>query len=173
MRHLVVAEFATAAAMIAAARTAADRGRKPIDALTPFPVPEIWDSLTHRRKRPIGWVMVLAGATAAALAYFMQWYSATIDFPFISGNRPFNSWQVFVLVVFEACILVSGIAGFVAFARDCGLPALHHSLFEISALERASQDRFFLVFQAEGDEQKALRDMLPDLRPLSWHEVAS
>jgi hypothetical protein len=172
MTHLVVVEFATAAAMTNAATTAADRGRKPIDALTPFPVPEIWDLLTHRRKRPVGWVMVVAGATAAGLAYFMQWYSATIDFPFISGNRPFNSWQVFVLVVFEACILVAGIAGFVAFARDCRLPALHHPLFAIPALERASQDRFFLVFQAEEDEQKALRDMLPELQPLSWHEVA-
>jgi Protein of unknown function (DUF3341) len=172
MTQLVVAEFPTAAAMTIAAEAAAARGQSPIDALTPFPVPEIWHHLTHRPKRPLGWVMVAAGATAAVLAYFMQWYSASIDYPYISGDRPFNSWQVFVLVMFEACILASVIAGFVAFARDCRLPSLNHPLFEIAAIERATQDRFFLVFETGDGERNALVAFVSELRPTSTHEVA-
>lgn len=173
MTHLVVAEFSTAEALSRAAKSAAERGERAEDALTPFPVPEIWDDLAHRPKRPIGWVMVATGVCAAAAAYFMEWYSAAIDFPFISGNRPFNSWQVFLLVVFEACILFSGIAGFIAFARDCRFPSLHHPLFEVDALERATQDRFFLVFSVEDERRDTVAGLLSDLDPLSIHEVAA
>jgi hypothetical protein len=172
MTHLIVAEFDTAEAMNKAAAEACERGRPAHDALTPFPVPEVMPHLTHRPKRPVGWVMVGVGALSAASIWLLQWYSATIDYPIISGNRPFNSWQIFFLVSFEACILFGGIAGFIAFARDCRFPSLYHPLFELTAIERASQDRFFLVFDAPDEFRDPTFEMLRGLKPASLHEVA-
>ena len=171
MTHLIVAEFETAEAINRAARSASKQGFPPHDALTPFPVPELQPHLTHRPKRPIGWVMVSAGAIAAGLLWFLQWYCATIDYAIISGNRPFNAWQIFFLVSFEGCILFSGIAGFVAFARDCRFPSLYHPLFQITAIERASQDRFFLVFETPDDGRDRMFEMARGLKPTSLNEV--
>jgi hypothetical protein len=173
MTQLIVAEFETAEAMNRAASTAAKEGHPPYDALTPFPVPELAQHLAYRPKRPVGWVMVSAGAISAAAIWLLQWHSATIDYPIISGGRPFNSWQIFFLVTFEACILFSGIAGFIAFARDCRLPSLYHPLFEIAAIERASQDRFFLVFETPDDVHDRTFEMVRKLKPVSLNEVAS
>jgi hypothetical protein len=172
MKHLIVAEFASAETLTRAAQSAAHRGHRAQDALTPYPLPEIWEHLSHRPKRPIGWVMFAAGLSAALAIYLMQWFSATVDYPIISGGRPLHSWQVFLLIVFEACILFASFAGFVAYLRDCRLPSLHHPLFEIRAIERASQDRFFLVFETVDEERTALLALIPAIAPLATHEVA-
>jgi len=45
---------------------------------------------------------------------------------------------------------------------SCGLPRLHHPLFEIPGFERATQDRFFLLASTEQSDEAArdLRDVL-------------
>jgi len=170
--HVFVAEFPSAEAMNQAAGSAARLGHPADDALTPFPVPEVLEQLSHRRKRPVGWVMVLGGAAAAGIIWFVQWYSAAVDYPIISGSRPFNSWQIFFLVAFEACILFGGIAGFTAFARDCSLPSLYHPLFSITAIERATQTHFFLVFHAAENHRDRVSDLVATLNPISVNEIA-
>jgi hypothetical protein len=79
---------------------------------------------------------------------------------------------VFFLVSYEACILFGGIAGFIAFARDCRLPSLHHPLFEVAAIERASQDRFFLVFEASEEDREHALQRVAQLEPTTTNEVA-
>jgi hypothetical protein len=172
MTHIFVAEFESAEAMNNAAGRAKAQGHPADDALTPFPVPEVMEHLTERRKRPVGWVMAFAGLAAAGAAWFMQWHSAAVDYPIISGGRPFNSWPVFFLVTYEACILSGGIAGFVAFATDCRLPSLNHPLFNIDAVERASQDRFFLIFEAAEERRDEIASAVSALMPVTINEVA-
>ena len=68
-------------------------------------------------------------------------------------NQPLDSWPVFLLAPFEVGILAAAIAGFVTWIVGSGLPALHHPLFAYPGIERATQDRFFvLIAQAGGDE---------------------
>jgi hypothetical protein len=172
MTHIVVAEFGTVKAIRKAAEMAAQRGQRASDALTPFPIPEIWEQLTNRPKRPVGWVMVIAGGAAALALYIIQAYSSVVDFPLISGSRPFNAWQVFLLVMFEACILFAGFAGFTAFVRDCRFPSLHNPIFDIPAVERATQDRYFLVFESDEKSRHAVLQLVPLLSPLSYQELA-
>ena len=172
MTHLVVAQFETVEAIRSAAETSFQQGRPASDALTPFPIPELWEHLTHRPKRPVGWVMVIAGFAGALILYVMQAYSSVVDFPLISGSRPLNAWQVFLLVMFEACILLAGIAGFLAFLRDCRFPSLHHPLFDIPEVERATQDRYFLVFEAGEAERHEVLRLVPQLSPVSVQELA-
>ena len=172
MTHLLVAEFTTAEAMNRAAGEAACKGYPARDALSPFPVPEVMQHLSYRRKPVMGWAMALSGAAGACIMWFVQWYSASQDYPIISGSRPLDSWEIFFIVAFEACILCSGVGGFITFIRDCGLPSLHHPLFEVSGIERASQDRFFLIFETREDLRDPVSRLVAQLQPLSTSELA-
>ena len=50
--------------------------------------------------------------------------------------------------------MAAAIAGFVTLIVGGGLPRLHHPLFAYPGIERATQDRFFvLVARAESDDE--------------------
>lgn len=132
-----------------------------LDAFTPYPIEGLDQALDIGPSR-IRYAMLAGGLIVAALAFGLQWYSAAIDYPLNSGGRPLNSWQVFWLVPFEVGVFAAAFCGVIAFLRSCGLPALHHALFEIPGFERATQDRFFLLAASEKDDEaaRALRDVL-------------
>jgi hypothetical protein len=162
MTGFLLAEFRNPEALAAAAELAARAGMPAEDALCPTPVKGLFRHLAppHARK-PIGWIMFAAGTLGAMAGYFMQWYSAAIDYPINSGGRPFNSWPVFLLVPYETAVLAASVVGILAWMWLCGLPRLFHPLFEAPAVERASQDRYLLVFAADARTKAWLRRHLP------------
>ena len=132
-------------------------GHLALDALTPAPV----DGLEGLQPDPpsrIRLVMLLAGFGTAVAAFGLQYWSSVYDYPLNSGGRPLNSWPVFLLVPFEVGILAAGIGGFLAFMHACGLPRLHHPVFDAPHIERATQDRYFLL------AAPAVGASAPDLR---------
>jgi Protein of unknown function (DUF3341) len=131
-----------------------------LDAFTPYPVEGLAEELTVGTSaiRP---VMLAGGLAVAAFAFALQWYSAVINYPINSGGRPLNSWQVFWLVPFEVGVFAAALCGVIALFWSCGLPRLHHPLFEVPGFERATQDRFFLLAAPEADDEPTL-----DLRHL-------
>ena len=168
MTEYILAEFETADAARAAAQRASERGHAAQDVLCHMPVEGIADYLARPRKPPIGWVMFIAGMVGAASGYFMQWYSAVIDYPIISGNRPLDSWPAFLLVPYETTILSAAIVGFLSWMAMNGLPKPHHPLFFADITERAVQDRYLLVFPREAE----LADWIArNLNPHCLHEV--
>lgn len=169
MSTFFLAEFETSQAAADAARTAAEAGHPPQDALTPHPVDGLQEHLAPPRTVPaIGWVQVVAGTVGAATGYAMQWYSATIDYPIISGNRPLHSWQVFMIVPYEMTILFAAVFGILSWMIMNGLPRLHHPFFAAAITERAVQDRYLLVFP--GGEDRAAW-IAATLKPHAVHEV--
>ena len=172
MNHIFAAEFETAEQMKRAAGEAAAQGYPASDALSPFPVPEVMQHLAPQAKPVMGWAMAIAGACGGAILWIVEWFSSAYDYPIISGSRPLNSWEIFFIVMFEGTILCSGAGGFITFILNCRLPSLHHPLFEIPAIERASQDRFFLVFEAADDLHDFVAERITQLQPLSLNEVA-
>ena len=128
-----------------------------LDAFTPYPVEGLAEELTAGPSR-IRNVMLAGGLLAAAFAFALQWYSAVIAYPINSGGRPLNSWQVFWLVPFEVGVFTAALCGVIALFWSCGLPRLHHPLFEIPGFERATQDRFFLLASSEPSDEAA-RDL--------------
>ena len=131
-----------------------------LDAFTPYPVEGLAEELAVGTSsiRP---VMLAGGLIVAAFAFALQWYSAVINYPINSGGRPLNSWQVFWLVPFEVGVFAAALCGVIALFWSCGLPRLHHPLFEIPGFERATQDRFFLLAAPEANDEATL-----DLRHL-------
>ena len=168
---LIVAEFGNPDALVHAARGARDQGFKPADALTPCPVAEI-DEALGLKTSPIRWPMLVAAIAVAALAYGLEFWSAVYAYPINSGGRPLNSWPVFLLVPFEVGVLAAAIAGFVALLVLCGLPRLHHPVFEWDWIERASDDRYFLLIEAprESGETQRLRSLLLEAHALRLEE---
>ena len=144
---LLLAEFADPDALTAAARRTDGVGLPARRRFTPFPVEGLAEILDIKPSR-IRWAMLLAGLAVAGFFYWLQWWSAVHDYPLNVGGRPLNSWPVFLLVPFEVGMLAAAIAGLIALFWRCGLPRLHHPVFEAAGFERASQDRFFLLAEA-------------------------
>ncbi len=172
MSALLLAEFSQAGRMTAAARGAALRQLRVLDAFTPFPVEEL-DALLPPRPSRIRVVMLIGGLAMAALAYGTEYYSAVINYPYNAGGRPLHSWPAFMLVPFALAILGATVAGLAAFLIECGLPRLHHPLFDVDGFERVSQDRFVLALARPAERGEAQRtiDWLHQAGALSVREV--
>lgn len=162
MSDFLVAQFENPDAVLEAARGALSAGIPAEDALCSTPVQGLFICLAPpTRQKPIGWIMFLCGVVGASTGYFMQWYSAVIDYPTNSGGRPLNSWPAYLLVPYEMAILFAAVIGLLAWMWLCGLPKLFHPVFEIPAVQRANQDRYFLVFKADRKTQTWLDSHWP------------
>jgi ActD protein len=157
MSGQLIAEFDTPTMLKAALPLVRQAGHRAIDAFTPYPIEGLADELDIPPSR-IRLAMLISGLAVAAAAFALQWYSAAVSYPIDSGGRPLFSWQVFTLVPFEVGIFAAALGGVIALLHGCGLPRLHHPLFEIPGFERATQDRFFLLTMADGDGD-ALREL--------------
>jgi hypothetical protein len=168
----LLAEFASAEALTTAARRTGEQGFAARDVLSPYPL-ENMDEIVPPRHARIRGPMALAGFGTALFVFFFQWWTAAVAYPFNSGGRPFFSWPVFLLVPVETGVLAAGIAGMIAFFVSCGLPRLYDPVFDVGDIERASQDRFFLLFAHPGDARlDRLRDLLTGAGALQVAEAA-
>ena len=168
MTGFLLAEFATAHETLAAAAKAANAGIPAEDILSPNPLEGVAEYLAPRPTGgAIGWVMFTAGALGALLGYGVQWYSAVIDYPINSGGRGLNSWPAFLLVPYETAILSAAIVGILGWLWMCRLPRPYHPLFAADVVERASQDRYLLVFPARAQLKVQIQH---HLRPQDVHE---
>ncbi len=143
----MMAEFDSAEKLLAAAKRAHDEGYRGVDAYTPFPVEGIADALDfHRTFVP---PLVLAGGIIGAISgYLLQYYVSAIAYPINVGGRPYNSWPMFVPVIFELTILFAALFAFFGMLALNGLPMPYHPVFNVSRFDSATRDRFFLVIHA-------------------------
>jgi len=143
----VMAEFATAEDLLAAARKSREAGWTSLDAFSPYPVRGLKDALGFRDRKIQA--TVLAGGIAGALIGFgMQTYATVFHYPLNIGGRPFFSWPAYIIITFELTVLLAGLSGLVGLLVFNRLPALHHPVFNVPGFERATRDRFFLLVKA-------------------------
>ncbi len=147
MYYGMMAEFDSAAKLVAAAQRAHDEGYRAVDAYTPFPVEGLADALDFHRT----WVppLVLAGGIIGAISgYGLQYYVSAMAYPINVGGRPYNSWPMFVPVIFELTILIAALFAFFGMLALNGLPMPYHPVFNVPRFDSATRDRFFLVIHA-------------------------
>ena len=147
MNALLIADFDDAGTLLKTARWAKSAGYPLADAFSPFPLDGMPEILGETSTRLRVWMFV-GGLAVAALAYGTEYWSAVYDFPIDSGGRPLHSWPAFVLFPFAIGIFGAALTGFIGLLATCGLPRLHHPLFDINGFERATQDRFMLALHA-------------------------
>lgn len=168
----LMAEFATADELLAAARAARDAGYSRAEAYSPFPVDGLAEALGFERNRVAP--LTLAGALLGGLGgYAMQWYSAVVDYPIDVGGRPLHSWPMFVPVSFELAVLGGALAAFLAVIIGNRLPDVSHPVFNAADFDLATRNRFFLCLRADDpqfDERRSAA-WLELHRPLECVEV--
>ena len=170
--HGVMAEFASADALVAAARRTRAAGYRCLDAYAPFPVEELPDALDLPPSR-IPLFMLGAGLAGAAVGLGMQYYANLFAYPMNIGGRPLNSWPAFIPATFELIILFAVLGGLVTLFFTLHLPTVYHPVFNHPDFRRASRDGFFLCIEST-DKQFDPRQsafFLRTLAPLSVRTV--
>jgi hypothetical protein len=144
----LMAEFDTPAELLAATRQVTGAGYTKTDAFSPFPIHGMGEALKFRDRRLS--LFVLCGGIAGALAgYGLEYWTQVIDFPMNIGGRPYFSWVSFIPPAFETTILFAAFTAGISMIVMNGLPRPYHPVFSAPRFERASQDKFFLVIEAE------------------------
>ena len=167
----VVAEFDDPEKLLEAVRAVRERGYEDFETYTPYPIEEVNELVPGINPVP---AMTFCGGVAGLLtAWVMQYYIAAIDYPINIGGRPLNSWPSFVPVMFELTVLFASLAAFFGSLWLCGLPWLHHPIFNVENIARASKDRFFLCVQTTQPNlnHKEVEEFLSSLEPLSVSQV--
>jgi hypothetical protein len=168
----LLAEFPSAQALCAAARHVRANGYTHAEAYAPFAI-EGLDTVLGARPDRVAPSALLGGLLGGAGAYFLQWYAAVRDYPLNVGGRPLHSWPAFIPATFELTILGAALAALLAVLVRCGLPRLHHPLFEVEEFELASRNRFFLCLPASDPvfAPRPARELLEQLQPMLLREV--
>lgn len=171
--HGLLAEFANAEQLRGAAlRAKHEEHYTAIEAYSPYAIDGLAEAL-HQRGVHVPFWTLLGGLLGGGGTYLLEWYSAAIDYPINVGGRPPFSWPAFLPPALEMTILWAALFGVFAMLIGNGLPRLHHPLFGVSAFDRASNDRFFLLLR--GDDPRFdlthARAFLDTLSPLSVSEV--
>lgn len=168
----LLAEFASADDLLAAARRVHAAGFQRAEAYSPFHVDGLAEALGFRRSRVP--MFTFAGGLLGGLGgFFLQWYSAVVDYPLNIGGRPLDSWPLFVPVTFEMAVIGGAFAAFLSMLVANGLPRLRHPLFAVPEFDLAMRNRFFLCLRCDDPafEDGRARQLLEGLHPMRCLEV--
>jgi hypothetical protein len=169
----LMAEFASADALLEAARRVRAAGYRRVEAYSPFPIDGLAEVLGCERTAVPFWTFA-GGVAGGAGAYLMQWYAAVVDYPVNIAGRPLHSWPMFIPITFELAVLGAAFAALLSFLWGSGLPRLRHPLFASPDFELATRNRFFLCLRSDDPafEPQQARILLQALQPIACVEVA-
>jgi Protein of unknown function (DUF3341) len=171
----LMAEFDSAADLVAAAHKTHSAGYKKIDAYSPFPIEGLAEAIGFHKNR-VALVVLLGGLTGMICAYSLQYWVAVITYPTNVAGRPYHSWPSFIIVTFELTILFAGLSAVIGMLALNGLPMPYHPVFNVAEFAKgASEDKFFLVvFSSDPNYDVArTRSFLSSLSPKMIAEVPS
>jgi hypothetical protein len=168
----VLAQFADADKLVAAAQKVHAAGYREVEAYSPLPVEGLAEALGFRRTR-LPLVVLLGGIVGCVCGWALQYWTNVIDYPLNVGGRPLNSWPSFVPVIFEMTVLVAALSAVLGMLAMNGLPRPHHPLFGIRQFDRATQDSFFLCILARDPmfHPQSVRQFLERLAPMEIVDV--
>lgn len=159
--HGILAEFGTPADLYHAAEKVRDGGYRKWDTHSPFPIHGMEEAMgMPRTNLPL--LIAVVAFTGAGLAFLMQWWMSSVDYPMVHQGKPYNSWQAFVPITFELGVLFSAFTALIGMLAMNALPRWHHPLFKKERFLSSSDDRFFICIEA-GDakfDPEATRSLL-------------
>jgi Protein of unknown function (DUF3341) len=169
----LMAEFDSPEDLLEAARHTYEEGYRRLDAYSPFPVHGLAEAIGFQRTR-LPLIALLGGIAGGLGGYLLQYWISVVDYPLNVGGRPLHSWPAFIPVTFELTVLVAALAAVLGMLALNGLPMPHHPVFNVSAFELATRNRFFLCLEAtdpQFDEVRT-RQFLERLKARDIFEVA-
>jgi hypothetical protein len=164
------AEFATGAAAVAAVQTLRREGFERLDAITPYPLPELEDSIGLGRPRLLLGAVLGAGCAGGLLAYLLMRWTAAVDYPLDVGGRPLDSFITDIPIIFESSLLCAALAAFALTLLQSGMPRLDHPLEAVPGFERTTIDRFWVGVDPIGaPDGESVSEVLERLGALRVH----
>ncbi len=174
--HGLLAEFTDDRQLLEAVRRTRDAGyfASCVEAYSPYPVEGLDQALGARHHWVPFW-MLIGAIGGGTFTYWLEWYSAAVNYPINVGGRPTFSWPAFIPPAVEMTILCAVLLGVGAVLFGARLPRVRHSLFESHEFERATSDRFFVLVRGDDPhfDPLATQRFLETLSPLSVVEVAA
>ena len=125
----IVGIFSDGDHLKAAAEKIRDARVKDFDAFTPFPVHGLEDSMAIPRS-VLPWVTFLAGLAGLVIAFGLQTWVSSYQWPLNIGGKPFFSLPAFVPVIFELTVLIGGLATAGAMFFLCGMPNFNPQILD-------------------------------------------
>lgn len=166
MSTWILGEFDGPDALLAAVKHLRQRGRKRLDAYTPYPVEGLPEAL-DLPDSGVPVVALLGGLGGAFFGYLVQWFTGAVDYPINVANRPLHSPPSYIPITFESAVLFASLTIFGALIALFGFPRLHHPVFEVAAFERATNDRFWVsVTVLESEPGEGSEAVAAELRAL-------
>lgn len=167
----LMAEFKSGEELVEAAKRVRSAGYTAFDAYSPFHVHGLTEAMGFA-DRVTRYVVLACGITGACAGYFLQYYSAVVDYPIRIGGRPLHSWPAFVPITFECTILFAALGAVLGMLLLNGLPLPYHPVFNVPQFNTAQG--FFLCIEAADKrfEPATTRQMLESLAPIGVYDVA-
>jgi hypothetical protein len=147
-RDRVLAQFTGAKELLDAIDHLRDDGYRSLEAFAPFPLEGLDERLKFKRS-PMPWIILSGGILGGSSVYALEYWINLYAYPLNIGGRPLHSWPSFIPAAFEGTILLASLFAVFGTIFICGLPRLHHPVFEIEAFKRASTDGFFLAITSD------------------------
>lgn len=144
----LLAEFASAEAVRAAASALRNAGWTRWDVHSPFPVHGI-ESAMGLRRSGLPWLVLAAALAGVLLATGMQLWTNGIDYPMIISGKPLLSLPTSVPIMFELAVLLAALAAFGGALVLGGLPRYGHPALCSLRFRRATTDGFFVFLSAD------------------------
>jgi hypothetical protein len=167
----LLAEFDSAAALVAAAHKVRAAGFTRTDAFSPMPIHGLAEALGfHEHKIPK--FVLGAGITGALAGYGLQYWTQAIEYPMNIGGRPYFAWVSFIPPAFETTILFAAFTAAISMIVLNGLPQPYHPVFNHDGFKRATQNGFFLAIEAT-DPRFDLQTTRAFLQELNAREVVA
>lgn len=145
--HGLLAEYTTPQELLVAARRVRDAGYSRWDTFSPFPVHGI-DPAMGIRRTILPWIVFVAGLSGGIGALTFQWWTSSVDYPWIVSGKPFFSLPANIPITFELTVLAAALSCFFGMLILNKLPMPHHPLDRSRRFARVTNDRFFLLIQA-------------------------
>lgn len=153
-----LAQYENTAQITEAAAQVAEEGFTRWDCCVPFPVHGL-DDVMKVKRTILPWLVLCGGLTGGTFGMsFMIWVSV-FAYPLNIGGKPLASIPAFIPITFELTVLFSAFTIFFGNWLLNGLPRLHHPAFKSKAFERVTDDKFFIMIEADDpcfDEKKTL-----------------
>jgi hypothetical protein len=147
----VLAEYSSPKEILKASAKVRDAGYKRWDTFTPFPVHGI-DGAMGIKMTILPWFVLIAALTGLGTAILMQWWMNAHDYKFLISGKPYWSIPANVPIMFELTVLFSAFAALGGMLALNGLPRPAHPLDLKERFAKATDDKFFLLIQADDDK---------------------
>ena len=177
----VLAEYDTVDGVFAAAKAVRDRGITRFDVHSPFPLHGI-DDVIGIRPTILPWFVLGAGLAGLVGGLFLTTWTmgafgeygdlgALSPYEFLISGKPLNSLPAFVPVIFETTILLAAFTAGLGMLLLNGLPMLYNPLLKNKRFRRATDDRFFVVVDANDPKFAEASAVLRGTGPIAVEEV--